>query len=122
MCSLLQEGKGAEDVFLGGQVWGGRQRPPTLAEDSEPVSEAAARALAEDVLRESGATYGLGLTVSADPGSQDQKLIPGSTHMALATSDETLHRKVQLAGDRSLIRKLAAAAAVDFLRRRLLSD
>ncbi len=122
LCSLLHEGKGAEDIFLRGQVWGGQQCPPTLAEDSETFSEAAARALAEGILRESGASYGLGLTVSADPNSQDQKFIPGATHVALATSDGTSHRKAQWAGDRTLIRKLAAAAAVDFLRRRLLSD
>ncbi len=121
LCSLLHDGADAGQVFGPGHVWGPLDRPAAVLADVEPVSEAAARALAEGILRQSGASFGLGLTVASQPGAQDAVPRPGSAHMALAWDGTTLHRPVQLAGDRSLIRTLAAAAAVDFLRRHLLS-
>jgi len=120
LCALLYDGVGAEDVLRGGRILGRGERATNLPSDAAPVSEAAARALAEDALVASGATYGLALTVVADPDLHGSQRGSGSAHVALAGCGGTQHRPFQVAGSRSLIRTLAAGAAVDFLRRQLL--
>lgn len=120
LCALLHDGVGAGDVLRGGRVLGHGERAISLPRDADPVSEAAARALAEDALVASGATYGLALMVVADPGLQESQRRPGSAHVALAGCGGTQHRPFQVAGNRPLIRTLAAGAAVDFLRRQVL--
>ena len=121
MCSLLNLAAAAQHVLRRGYVWGAQDRPLSVASNSEMVSEAAARALADGVLRDSSASYGLGLTVASQPGSEPSARRSGSAHVALATADGSSYRCVHLAGGRELIRTLAAASAVDFLRRHILS-
>ncbi len=121
LCSLLQGAEGASRVLAHGHVCGYGDRPAGLATGVEMVSETAARALAEDVRRATGASFGLGLTVASEAGSEGVATSPGTTQMALATAQATLHRQIQLGGDQDLIRLLAAAAAVDLLRRHVLS-
>ena len=120
LCSLLNEAVESQNVLRRGYVWGAQDRPIGVASDAELVSEPVARALAERVQQDGNVSYGLGLTVASRPGPQDSPLRPGSAHMAVATADGTSHRPVQLAGGRDLIRTLAAASAVDFLRRHIL--
>ncbi len=120
LCSLLNQAVESQHVLRRGYVWGAQDRPISVASDAKPVSEVVARALAEGVLQDSRASYGLGLTVASQAGPQDSLLRPGTAHVAVATAIGTSHRPVQLAGGRDLIRTLAAAAAVDFLRRQIL--
>lgn len=120
LCALLHDGVDAEHVLQEGRVLGRGEWVVSLPRDADPVSEAAARALAEDALVASGASYGLALTVVARRGLQESQREPGSAHVALAGCGGTRHRPFRVAGDRSLIRTLAAGAAVDFLRRQVL--
>ena len=121
LCSLLLDGSDAARTVGCGLIWAAGERPAGLTEGADLVSEAAARALAQGIRRDSGASLGLGLTVASEPGPPATSADLGSAHVALATAEVTLYRPVQLAGGRDLIRTLAAAAAVDFLRRHILS-
>lgn len=83
------------------------------------VSTEVAHAMARGVRQVSGSTYGLATTGIAGPsGGSDDKPV-GTVHIALATPTDLVHRKLQLGGDRQRIQILAAAAALDLLRRHL---
>jgi nicotinamide-nucleotide amidase len=85
------------------------------------VSEPVARAMAEGVRRESGATWGLSVTGVAGPGGGTAEKPVGLVHIAAAGPRETLHRTLRLGGDRNRIQELAAAAVLDLLRREIVS-
>ena len=82
------------------------------------VSKQQAAALATAVRADSGRDLGLGLCLQADPDG-DQ---PGSAWVALASADGMRDRSFKVAGGRALMQALAAGAAMDFVRRRLLED
>lgn len=92
---------------------------PALLEAHGAVSEPVARAMAEGVRARAGSTYGLSTTGIAGPtgGTADKPV--GTVHIALATPERTVHRKLRLGGDRSRIQALSAAAVLDLLRRGL---
>lgn len=81
------------------------------------VSGAQAMAIANQV-RETGATdLGLGLSLCADPDGARA----GRGHVALVGVGINEQRPIRVAGSRRLMQTLAAAAAVDLLRRWLLT-
>lgn len=92
---------------------------PATLERHGAVSEPVARAMAEGMRRRSGATYALSVTGIAGPGGGSAEKPVGTVHIALATPEGTLHRAVHLPGDRERTRTLAAATALDLLRRHL---
>jgi competence/damage-inducible protein CinA-like protein len=81
-----------------------------------PASGQQASALAAAALADSGCDLGLGLSLQSDPRG-DQ---PGSAWAVLASADGVRDHSFKVAGGRALMQTLAAGAAMDFVRRRLL--
>ena len=84
------------------------------------VSAPTTAALAAGIRSRSGATYGLAVTgwagPTADPGGS-----VGEMHGALSYQGGVLAETWQFGGDRVAVRRQGAAAALDLLRRHLLS-
>ncbi len=86
--------------------------------DGPVVSESAARAMAEGAARVLGADVGLALTGVAGPDPQEG-VAPGTVLVGLTVDASTEVTRVQLPGDRELVRQHAAMGALDLLRRHL---
>ena len=121
---------GASEVFLAGYVtYANSAKSEVLNVDSElidkhgAVSEAVARAMAEGGRRRAASTHGLATTGIAGPtGGSDEKPI-GTVYIALASENSgTIVKKFRFPTDRETFKQLAAQAALDLLRRRLLKD
>ena len=121
---------GASEVFLAGYVtYANSAKSDVLNVDSKlidkhgAVSETIARALAEGVRTRAASKYGLATTGIAGPtGGSDEKPV-GTVYIALASGDsETVTRKFLFPTDRETFKQLAAQAALDLLRRRLLKE
>ena len=121
---------GASEVFLAGYVtYANSAKSDVLNVDSKlidkhgAVSEAVARAMAEGARTRAASTYGLATTGIAGPtGGSDEKPV-GTVYIALASGDsETVARKFLFPTDRETFKQLAAQAALDLLRRRLLKE
>jgi competence/damage-inducible protein CinA-like protein len=121
---------GASEVFLAGYVtYANSVKSDVLNVDSKliekhgAVSEAVAGAMAEGARTRAAATYGLATTGVAGPtGGSDEKPV-GTIYIALAPGDsETVVRKLCYPTDRETFKQLAAQAALDLLRRRLLKQ
>ena len=119
---------GASEVFLAGYVtYANSAKSDVLNVDSKlidkhgAVSEAVARAMAEGAHTRAASTYGLATTGIAGPtGGSDEKPV-GTVYIALASGDsETVAKKFLFPTDRETFKQLAAQAALDLLRRRLL--
>lgn len=118
---------GSSDYFLGGAVTYTNELktllvgvPAELIAEHGAVSEPVARAMAEGVRRALGSDWGIGITGVAGPGGGSEAKPVGTVHLALASSQETDHRKVRFPGDRERIRWFASQLALEMLRRRLL--
>ncbi len=85
------------------------------------VSEVAARAMAEGVCRVLRADVGLSVTGVAGPETQDDMPV-GTVFVGLHLRGQTEVSHLHLAGDRTVIRQLAAVSALDVLRLRLLAS
>ena len=121
---------GASEVFLAGYItYANSAKNDVLNVDSKliekngAVSEAVARAMGEGARTRAASTYGLATTGIAGPtGGSDEKPV-GTVYIALASADsETVARKFLFPTDRQTFKQLAAQAALDLLRRRLLKD
>ncbi len=82
------------------------------------VCEEAAIAMAEGARRVLGAGVGLSVTGVAGPEEQDGQPV-GSVFVGVALEERSEAVHLRLAGDRTVIRQLAAVSALDLLRRRL---
>lgn len=121
---------GASEVFLAGYVTYANSAKsdvlnvdPKLIDEHGAVSEAVACAMAEGARTRAAATYGLATTGIAGPtGGSDEKPV-GTVHIALASKDsKTVARKFRFPTDRETFKQLAAQAALDLLRRKLLKE
>lgn len=83
------------------------------------VSEQCAREMAEGMRLSSGADYALASTGFAGPDGGTAETPVGTIYLALATSDGTMVKRVQLFGERARIREIASLHAFDLLRRSL---
>jgi len=93
---------------------------PKLILAEGAVSSAVAEAMAEGVRERAGTDFGLAVTGIAGPdGGTDEKPV-GLVYIALADDAHTEHRKLNLPGDRHLVRWRASQAVLDLLRRRLI--
>lgn len=92
----------------------------TLAEHGA-VSEPVAREMAEGLRARSGATWALSTTGVAGPTGGSPEKPVGLVHLALAGPTGTVHRVIRSSGERERIQALAAAAALDLLRRTVTS-
>ena len=121
---------GASEVFLAGYVtYANSAKSDVLNVDSElidkhgAVSEAVARAMAEGARRRAASTHGLATTGIAGPtGGSDEKPI-GTVYIALASENSgTIVKKFRFPTDRETFKQLAAQAALDLLRRKILKE
>jgi nicotinamide-nucleotide amidase len=121
---------GVSEVFLAGYItYANSAKNDVLNVDSKliekngAVSEAVASAMAEGARARAASTFGLATTGIAGPtGGSDEKPI-GTVYIALASGDsETVVGKFLFPTDRETFKQLAAQAALDLLRRRLLKD
>jgi nicotinamide-nucleotide amidase len=119
---------GASEVFLAGYVTYANSAKtdvldvdPKLIEKHGAVSEAVAHAMAEGVRTRAASTYGLATTGIAGPtGGSDVKPV-GTVYIALASpKSHVIAKKFFFPTDRETFKQLAAQAALDLLRLRLL--
>ena len=121
---------GASEVFLAGYItYANSAKSDVLNVDSKliekhgAVSEVVARAMAEGARARAATMLGLATTGVAGPmGGSDEKPV-GTVYIALASKgSETVVRKLFFPTDREAFKQLAAQAALDLLRRRLLNE
>ena len=92
---------------------------PALILENGAVSAPVARAMAEGIRKRAKTDFGLSVTGIAGPGGGSEEKPVGLIYIALTDEVQTKHRKLQIPGDRQLIRWRASQAALDLLRRRL---
>ena len=121
---------GASEVFLAGYVTYANAAKsdvlgidPKLIDKHGAVNEAIARAMADGARARAASKYGLATTGIAGPtGGLEDKPV-GTVYIALASGDsETVARKFFFPTDRETFKQLAAQAALDLLRRRLVTE
>jgi nicotinamide-nucleotide amidase len=118
---------GASKVFVAGHVVYANEAKinmlgvdKNLIEKHGAVSQPVARAMAEGARTHARSTYALATTGIAGPtGGSPEKLV-GTVYVALADETETKVRKLFFPSDRETFKQLAAQAAFELLRRKLL--
>lgn len=95
--------------------------PEGMLAQYSAVSAPVAEAMASGARERSGANYGLSLTGYAGPdgGTEDDPV--GTVYLGLAGPTGVESRRVKFPGDRELVRSRSAQAALDWLRRTLLT-
>jgi nicotinamide-nucleotide amidase len=93
---------------------------PALILENGAVSAPVARAMAEGIRERAQTDFGLSITGIAGPDGGSEEKPVGLVYIALADDVQTKTRKLQIPGDRQLIRWRASQAALDLLRRRLI--
>ena len=93
---------------------------PMLLMEHGAVSAAVAEAMAEGIRKHAQTDFGLAVTGIAGPGGGSKEKPVGLVYIALADEVQTKSRKLQIPGDRQLVRWRASQAALDLLRRRLI--
>ncbi len=130
IANMITNISGASEIFLAGYVTYANSAKSdvlgvnaSLIEKQGAVSETVARAMAEGARARAGSTFGLGTTGIAGPtGGSDEKPV-GTVYIALAAADsETVAKKFFFPTDRETFKQLAAQAALDLLRRKLLKQ
>jgi nicotinamide-nucleotide amidase len=93
---------------------------PALLLEHGAVSAPVVEAMAEGIRKRARTDFGLAVTGIAGPGGGSAEKPVGLVYIALADDVRTKHRKLQIPGDRQLIRWRSSQAALDLLRRRLI--
>jgi nicotinamide-nucleotide amidase len=93
---------------------------PMLLLEHGAVSAPVAEAMAEGMRKRAATDFALSITGIAGPDGGTEEKPVGTVFIALADDLKTEHRKLNLPGDRHLVRWRASQAALDLLRRRLL--
>lgn len=83
------------------------------------VSLEVAEELASGVRDRCGSDYGIGITGIAGPGGGAPGKPVGLVHLALAHERDVVPRRLELFGDRELVRRRTVVAAMDLLRRQV---
>jgi nicotinamide-nucleotide amidase len=77
--------------------------------------------MAEGIRKRFGASVGFAVTGIAGPGGGTPEKPVGLVHVALADEDGTVvHRRLQMPGDRAMIRRWTTSVALSMLRIHLL--
>ncbi len=125
--ATLTEMPGSSATFRGGVIVYATELkeslagvPAPLLSAHGPVSAEVAAAMAAGVRDRLHATYGLALTGVAGPEPQDGHPA-GEVHVGLAGPHGGTVRSLRLPGDRARIRRYAVVAALDLLRRHLVT-
>lgn len=93
---------------------------PILFLEHGAVSAPVAEAMAEGIRKRAETDFGLAITGIAGPGGGTEAKPVGLVYIAISSESGTEHRKLNLPGDRHLVRWRASQAALDLLRRRLI--
>lgn len=93
---------------------------PVLLLEHGAVSAPVAEAMAEGVRKRARTDFGLSVTGIAGPGGGSDEKPVGLVYIALADDAHIEHRKLNIPGDRHLVRWRASQAALDLLRKRLI--
>lgn len=102
--------------------------PAELLSTHGAVSEPVARAMAEGALARSGAHWALAVTGIAGPDGGTPEKPVGTVHVALAGAATAggvgpiRHQSLRLGGSRKRIQSLSVAAALELLRKQLMSQ
>ena len=91
-----------------------------LIKEFGAVSQQVARDMARGVRHKAKTDFGLAVTGIAGPDGGSEEKPVGLVYIALADDAHTEHKKMNIPGDRELIRWRASQAALDMLRRRLI--
>jgi nicotinamide-nucleotide amidase len=120
---------GASAVFVAGYVCYANQAKidmlgvdPKLIEAHGAVSEPVVRALAERAGACAGSDYALATTGIAGPTGGSAEKPVGTVFIALAAPGETIVKKFFFPTDRETFKQLAAQAALELLRRKILES
>jgi nicotinamide-nucleotide amidase len=118
---------GASSVFLAGYICYANEAKtdmldvdPELIEKHGAVSEPVARALAQHARMHARSTYALATTGIAGPSGGSPEKPVGTVYIALAAPDETVVKELFFPSDRETFKQLAAQAAFDLLRKKLI--
>jgi nicotinamide-nucleotide amidase len=119
---------GASSVFIAGYVCYANQAKigmldvaPELLEAHGAVSKSVARALAEHARASAGCDYALATTGVAGPTGGSPEKPVGTVYVGLASADlETIAKRFFFPTDRETFKQLAAQAAFEMLRKKLL--
>lgn len=124
VAELVTAAPGASEFFVGGVVSYANDVkrtllgvPDELLKTHGAVSEPVARAMAEGALRAFGADFALSLTGIAGPGGGSAEKPVGLVHFAVASADKTTAKQRIFPGTREQIRRFAAFAGLDLLRK-----
>jgi nicotinamide-nucleotide amidase len=119
---------GSSDVFLGGVIAYAnavKQRelgvPPAMVEQHGAVSEMVARQMASAVRLKLEADVGVGITGVAGPGGGTEEKPVGTVWIAVDLGGDNRAQRLMLIGDRHEIRLRATQAALDMVRRGLVT-
>jgi nicotinamide-nucleotide amidase len=117
---------GSSDYFSGGLVTYQTSMKTRLAgvdaaliDRHGVVSAEVAQAMAEGARSQTGSTYAISITGLAGPGGGTDEVPVGTVVFGFAGPDGSDSRRVQMPGDRELVRQFSAQAALDYLRRKL---
>jgi competence/damage-inducible protein CinA-like protein len=118
---------GASSVFLAGYIcYANETKNDMLGVDPEliakhgAVSEPVARALAQHARMRARSTYALATTGIAGPSGGSPEKPVGTVYIALTTPAKTIVRKLFFPSDRETFKQLAAQAAFELLRRKII--
>ncbi len=95
--------------------------PEGMLAQYSAVSAPVAEAMAAGARDRSGADYALALTGYAGPDGGTEEDPVGTVYLGLAGPDVVKSKRVKFPGDRELVRSRCAQAALDWLRRSLLT-
>ncbi len=117
---------GASSVFLAGYICYANEAKihmldvnPEFIEKHGAVSEPVAHALAQHARTRARSTYALATTGIAGPSGGSPEKPVGTVYVALATPTEILVKKLFFPSDRETFKQIAAQAAFDLLRKKL---
>lgn len=123
LASRITDVGGSSAYFPGGIVAYSREAKlfllgvdPALVDAHGEVSEEVARDMARGARRRFGTTYGIGITGIAGPTGGSEAKPVGTVHVAVADARTIDHRRLQLIGNRDMVKFRATQAALDFLR------
>jgi nicotinamide-nucleotide amidase len=125
--SRITEVAGSSEYFLEGVVtYANSAKVRMLGVDEGliakhgAVSQEVAEAMAAGMLSSSGADYAVSVTGIAGPGGGSEEKPVGTVFVGYADIESVRSTRLQLPGDRYLIRWRASQAALDILRRQIL--
>lgn len=123
----ITEVPGSSDYFLEGFITYSNQAktrqirvPAELIEEHGAVSAEVAEAMAKGARETAGTDYAISTTGVAGPGGGTAEKPVGTVYVGIADEDGTRSLRLNLPGDRHLVRWRTSQAALDLLRRRIL--